>query len=139
MFKKYATGRRVIGYPERGRKKVKKYRLPGVSILPLPDVEPMILFGDDDGFKILDQSKEVQIEKSMISDETNIPSSTSNRINRHLTRIKHVFHKDAPTAITSTKTRTDESSNRDITKVNYNSIVFMLFIVWLVYKTLKVK
>ena len=134
--KRFWLGKRIPGRPGR---KPKLHRPEGVSILPIADAEPMILCGDNDEFSIISQSEEVTIEKHMISDETNIPASVSNKVGKIWTGVKEVFHKSPPTAITSTSTRSGELSNRDLKKVNYPGIAFMLFIVWLVYKTLKGK
>ena len=134
--RRFWLGKRIPGRPGR---KPKLQRPEGVSILPLPSQEPMILCGDDDEFSIISQSEEVTIEKHMISDETNIPASVSNQVGKIWTWIKQVFHKSPPTATTSTSTRSGELSNRDLPKANYASVVFVFFIAWLVYKTLKGK
>ena len=119
---------------------VKSHRPPGVSIQPLPDPETLVLTSIDNGeYAIIGQGDEVALEKHMISDETNIPASLGNKVTKIWTDVKNALHKNPPTAITSTTTRSGELSNRNLKKVNYPGIAFMLFIVWLVYKTLKVK
>ena len=75
-----------------------------ISISPTPDKEPMILYSNNNiQFQIIEQHKKVNLEKSMIKDETNVPASLSNKVNKVWINIKQMFHKKAPTTIKLTK------------------------------------
>lgn len=66
----------------------------------------------DESFLFANQKDKVDIEKHMISDETNIPASISNKLGKLKDKVKELFHKAAPTAITLTKR--NEIENRTL-------------------------
>lgn len=109
----------------------------GISISPTPDKEPMILYSNNNiQFQIIEQHKKVNLEKSMIKDETNVPASLSNKVNKVWINIKQMFHKKAPTTIKLTKRIKIKNRNlNDFYKKNsVGAIIISIMIIYLISK-----
>lgn len=98
-----------------------------------PEIATTIIVETQNAFDITTQNNEVDNEKHMISDETIIPASISNHINKIWKKIKEIFHKNPPTRIAITK-RT-ESEGRTLwdtyNQVGFSGIVVVAGILYL--------
>lgn len=92
----------------------------GVSIHDIfPEKVTTEIVETNGSFLLADQKDKVNLEKHMISDETNIPASIVNKLGKLTDKIKEMFHKDAPTATTLTKKTEIESRTLDDTYKQY--------------------
>ncbi|MCK5520317.1 MAG: hypothetical protein KAI81_04330 [Candidatus Marinimicrobia bacterium] len=109
----------------------------GISLTPKASQEPMILYSfNNTQFGIVEQHTKVDLEKSMIKDETNIPASLSNKINKIWLDIKQIFHKKAPTTIKLTKRIEIENRNLVDTykNISLGAIIIGIVIIHLISK-----
>ena len=97
-----------------------------------PDPKPLILVGKNDQFDIIGQDVEVNIEKNMIKDETNIPASILNKAEKIKNSIKEIFHKKPPLAISVTKPAGLE--NRTMTAPGGIGIIIIIVVIYLLIR-----
>lgn len=75
-----------------------------VSVHDLYPETPTIEIVERSGsFEFTHQKEVVNDERHMISDQTVVPAGISNKVQKTWIKMKQVFHKNAPTAITTTK------------------------------------
>lgn len=95
----------------------------------IPDRPTMEIVEQIDTFEITTQAKKVNDEKHMISNESIIVASISNKVDKAVKRVKEMFHKKPPLATTLTK-RT-ELENRNLV-ANISSGIFNTAIIGLI-------